>query len=118
MGQNCDSSLNIMLKSNILIQFNYLKVVLASFCYQLKEYLLFIICGEKVKEKYKKYWKSQRISEEEKSGNRALFRFLIGTTVAAVGAACSKTINRVSFAETGRYHKFTISDFVYANCFR
>ena len=28
-----------------------------------------MICGEKVREKCKKYWKSQGISQEEKSGN-------------------------------------------------
>ena len=31
MGQKCESSLNIRDKSNILTQFSYLKVVLASF---------------------------------------------------------------------------------------
>ena len=39
MGQKCESSLNIMNLIYILTQLSYLKVVLASLCEHLKDYL-------------------------------------------------------------------------------
>ena len=42
MGQKCESSLNIRDKNNILTQFSNLKVVLASFCWHLKELFIFL----------------------------------------------------------------------------
>ena len=67
----CESLLNLRYTSNILAQFSYLKVVLASFCKHLKKYrfIFYDMWGKKSGEKVKKYWKSQEISEEEKSGN-------------------------------------------------